>query len=159
MNKCVMWQGNGTIGLFIFKLYHKGVSSHLHEFVAMLWFYLSLSVCLWVYVSVCLCVYVSVNSIPIERFHLFWCGFHKNIAYNTGSNTLEIGDLGSVQRNRFYRHSLQTVDSYKLYLFVCVSVCTAFMAYISISIGRISVRLIVLIYHYVAQALLYAQSA
>ena len=54
----------------------------------------------YIFTSVCLCVCVSVsgflvNKIPAERMHRFGRGFRKMVAYNTGSNPIEIGDLGS----------------------------------------------------------------
>ena len=60
------------------------------------------SVCLFVCVRtraracvcVCLSVCLSVNKIPAERTHRFGRGFRPMVAYHTGSDTIEIGDLG-----------------------------------------------------------------
>ena len=65
---------------------------HLHEIVEGLYFHFSLSVCL----CVCLCVRrFLVNKIPAERMNRFGCGFGEMVAYCSGSNLIEIGDLGS----------------------------------------------------------------
>ena len=49
--------------------------------------------------SVCVSVYGSgsflVNKIPAERVHRFERGFRYMVAYRTGSDPIEIGDLGS----------------------------------------------------------------
>ena len=37
---------------------------------------------------------VSVNKIPAERMHQFGCGFRLIVGYCTGSDPIEIGDLG-----------------------------------------------------------------
>ena len=68
-----------------------------------LYFHYSLCVCVFVCVCVCVCVYVcvclsvclSVNKIPAERMHRFERDFRQMAAYRTGSNPIEIGDLGS----------------------------------------------------------------
>ena len=36
-----------------------------------------------------------MNKIPAKRMHRFGRGFRKMVAYNTGSDPFEIGDLGS----------------------------------------------------------------
>ena len=59
-----------------------------------LYFYFSLSVCLCVRVSVCVSGFL-VNKIPAEQMHRFGRGFRKMVAYNTGSDPIEFGDLGS----------------------------------------------------------------
>ena len=49
-------------------------------------------------VCVCLSVCVSnflVNKFLAERMHRFGRGFRKMVAYNTGSDPIEFGDLGS----------------------------------------------------------------
>ena len=40
-------------------------------------------------------IFLSVNKIRAEWNHQFWCSFHLMVAYCTGSNPIEIGDLGS----------------------------------------------------------------
>ena len=55
----------------------------------------------YIFTTVCLCVCLSVcpailvNKIPAERMHRFGHGFRQMVAYETGSNFVEIGDLGS----------------------------------------------------------------
>ena len=51
----------------------------------------------FVCVSVCLsvCPAILVNKIPAERMHRFGRGFRQTVAYYTGSNPFENGDLGS----------------------------------------------------------------
>ena len=56
---------------------------HLHDILEGLYFHCSLSVC--VSVCVCVCPAILVNKIPAERMH----------RYCTGSDSIEIGDLGS----------------------------------------------------------------
>ena len=60
----------------------------------------SVCLCVCVCVFVCLCVCVSVcpdflwtKFQPAERMHRFGRGFRWMIAYRTGSNPIEIGDL------------------------------------------------------------------
>ena len=84
---------------------------HLHEIVEGLYFYCSLSVCL----SVCdsKCPALLVNKIPAERMHLFGHGFRKMVANNTGSDPIEIGELGSKVKDTvtlypFFHNSLLT---------------------------------------------------
>ena len=48
----------------------------------------------FVCVSVCVSGFL-VNKIPAERMHRFGRGFRLMVAYRTGSNPIEIGDLGS----------------------------------------------------------------
>ena len=43
---------------------------------------------------VCVCVRVSVNKISAEQMHRFGRGFRYTAAYRTGSDPIEIGDLG-----------------------------------------------------------------
>ena len=64
----------------------------------------------FVCLSVSVCVCVSVNKIAAERMHQFGCGFRWIVAYCTGSNPIEIGDLGSkvkvtVTQYPFFLHS------------------------------------------------------
>ena len=66
---------------------------HLHEIVEELYFHCSLSVCLSVCVSVC--PPILVNKIPAEQMHRFGRSFRWTVAYRTGSDPIEIGDLGS----------------------------------------------------------------
>ena len=74
--------------------YHKHYSFlNLHDFVEGLYFHCSLSVCVSVCMSVC--PEILVNKIPAERMHRFGRGFRLMVAYRTGSNPIEIGDLGS----------------------------------------------------------------
>ena len=54
-----------------------------------------LSVCLCVCVCMCVCPAVLVNKIPAKRMHRFGRSFRYMAAYRTGSNSIEIGDLGS----------------------------------------------------------------
>ena len=54
---------------------------------------LCVCVCLSVCVSVCLAL--LVNKIPVKRMYRFGRGFLYMAAYNTDSNPVEIGDLGS----------------------------------------------------------------
>ena len=56
--------------------------------------YIFTSVCLCVCVCVCLSGFL-VNKIPAERMHRFWRGFRQMVAYNTGSDPIEFGNLGS----------------------------------------------------------------
>ena len=56
--------------------------------------YIFTAVCLCVCLSVCV-RYFLVNKIPIERMNRFRRCFHYMVAYRTGSNPIEIGDLGS----------------------------------------------------------------
>ena len=74
----------------------KDVLLHLHKIVEGLYFHCSLSVCLSVCLCVCVCVsgYFLVNKIPAKRIHRFQRGFRKTVAYYTGSDPIEIGDLG-----------------------------------------------------------------
>ena len=64
---------------------------HLHEIMEGLYFHCSLSVC----VRVCLSVCLSVNKIPAKRMNRFWRDFRYMVAYSTGLNPFQIGDLGS----------------------------------------------------------------
>ena len=50
----------------------------------------------FVCVSVCLsvCPALLVNKIPAERMYQFGRGFHEKVAYCTGSDPIEICDLG-----------------------------------------------------------------
>ena len=56
-----------------------------------LYFHSSLSVC----VSVCVSGSFLVDKIPAERVHRFGRGFRYMVAYCTGSDPIEFGDLGS----------------------------------------------------------------
>ena len=69
------------------------LSLQLHEIVEGLHFHCSLSVC----VSVChsLCQAILVIKILAKRMLRSGRGFHKTIAYHTGSNPIDICDLGS----------------------------------------------------------------
>ena len=58
-------------------------------------FSLSVCVCVCVCVFVCVCVCPFVNKIPAKRMHQFGCDFRLTVAYHTGSDPIEIGDLGS----------------------------------------------------------------
>ena len=55
----------------------------------------------YIFTVVCLCVCVSVseemsvNKILAERMHRFGCGFQHMVAYPTGLDPIEIGDLRS----------------------------------------------------------------
>ena len=51
-------------------------------------------VCLYVCLSVCVSGFL-VNKIPAERVHRFGRGFRYMVAYRTGSDPIEFGDLGS----------------------------------------------------------------
>ena len=51
--------------------------------------------CVSVCVCLCGCVCVSEKKNPAEPMHQFGCGFRLIVAYCTGSNPIEIGDLGS----------------------------------------------------------------
>ena len=42
----------------------------------------------------CLFVCPSLNKIPAEWMHQLWCGFCQMVAYCTGLDLIEIGDLG-----------------------------------------------------------------
>ena len=59
--------------------------------------FLYVCVCMYVCVSVCtsVCFFLLVNKIPAERKHQFGRGFHSMFAYCTGSDRIEIDDLGS----------------------------------------------------------------
>ena len=56
-------------------------------------------VCLCVCVCVCMCVCLSVcpfvNKMPIKPLHRFRRGYRQMVAYITGSDPIEICDLGS----------------------------------------------------------------
>ena len=70
------------------------VFSHIYEtIVEGLYFHCNLSLCVCVYV--CVCPTLLVNKIPAEWMNRFGRGFCLMIAYRTGSNPIEIGDLGS----------------------------------------------------------------
>ena len=51
-------------------------------------------VCMYVCMSVCLSVCLSVKKIPAKQMNQFGRGFRLIVAYHTGSNPIEIGDLG-----------------------------------------------------------------
>ena len=81
---------------------------HLHEIVEGLYFHCSLSVC----VSVCLsvCPAILVNKIQAEQIHRFGRSLRLMAAYITGSDPIQIGDLGSkvkvtVAQNPFFLHN------------------------------------------------------
>ena len=76
--------------------------------------YIFTAVCLCVCLSVCLCVCPArlENKIPAERIHRFGCGFRKMVAYYTGSNPNEIGDLVSKVK--------VTVTQYPFFLFFII---------------------------------------
>ena len=74
--------------------------------------------------------------------HLLRIGFDSKAGHNFEYYSINIQfdlvkhDLFDLE---FYRHSLHLGEggSSKFYLFVCLHVCPAFTAYISIAIGRI----------------------
>ena len=68
---------------------------HLQEIVEGIYFHCSLSVCLCVCECLSVCPEILVNKIPAERMHRFGRGFCLMVAYCTGTNPIEIGDLGS----------------------------------------------------------------
>ena len=75
---------------------------HLHEIMMVLCF----NCCLSVRMAVCL----SVNKIPAERMHQFGRNFRYTVVYSTGTDPVEICDLGSkvkvtVNQYSFFLHS------------------------------------------------------
>ena len=60
-----------------------------------LYFHCTLSVCVCVCLCVCVCPAILLNNIPAERMNRFGRGFRQMVAYCTGLNPIEIGDLGS----------------------------------------------------------------
>ena len=82
---------------FIHSLFHSLIHLlfyllHLHEIVEG---YLFTAVCLCVCLCVCVCPVLLVNKIPDKWMHWFGRCFRQMAVYRTGSNPIEIGDLGS----------------------------------------------------------------
>ena len=84
-----------------------------------LYFHCSLSVCLSVCVCVCPMFSCEQNSSRMDA--PIWTQFSLNGSYSTGSNPIEIGDLGSkvtVAQNPFFLHN--SLLTYLLYIWTLV---------------------------------------